>query len=46
MKNKSGRYIVYVILGVVLLGMAYTACKDIVPEQERVEQAVELKLVK
>lgn len=46
MKNKSGRYIVYIILCIILLGVAYTSCKDITPEQERVEQEVELKLTK
>lgn len=38
--------ILYLILGVIVLGVAYTACKDITPEQERVENLIELKLTK
>lgn len=36
----------YVILGVIILGVAYTACKDITPNQERVESQIELKMSK
>ncbi len=46
MKNRNNKYILYLILGVVVLGIAYTACKDITPEQQRVETNVELKLSK
>ncbi len=38
--------IMYVVLGVTILGIAYTACKDITPEQKRVETVMELKLTK
>ncbi len=46
MKNKSNKYILYLILGIIILGIVYTACKDITPEQQRVETSVELKLSK
>lgn len=38
--------LLYVVLGVIILGVAYTACKDITPVQEKVESQVELKLSK
>lgn len=38
--------ILYLILGIIVLGVAYTACKDITPEQERIETQIELKLAK
>lgn len=38
--------ILYLILGIIVLGVIYTACKDITPEQERVENSIELKLAK
>ncbi len=38
--------ILYLILGIMVLGIAYTACKDITPEQQRIEQNIELKLAK
>lgn len=38
--------ILYLILGVIVLGIVYTACKDITPEQQRIESDVELKLSK
>ena len=46
MKTRNNRYILYLVFGVVALGIIYTACKDIVPEQQRVESEVELKLGK
>ncbi len=46
MKNGKNKYIVYLILGVIVLGIAYTACKDITPAQQRIENKVELKLSK
>lgn len=46
MKSKSKKTTVYVILAVIVLGIAYTACKDITPEQQRVTADVELKLNK
>lgn len=36
----------YVMLGIIILVMAYTACKDITPNQERVESQIELKMSK
>ncbi len=36
----------YIILGVIILGVAYTACKDITPNQERVESRIDLKMSK
>lgn len=38
--------ILYLFLGVIIAGVAYTACKDITPEQERIENTIELKLTK
>lgn len=46
MKNRNNKYVLYFVLGVIILGIAYTACKDITPKQERIEQTVELKLSK
>lgn len=46
MKSKSKKTTVYVILAVIILGIVYTACKDITPEQQRVTANVELKLNK
>lgn len=47
MKNKSNKYMmIYVILGIIAISIVYTACKDITPEQNRVEANVELKLSK
>lgn len=46
MKNQNGRLILYIILGVIAIGIVYTACKDITPAQKRVETKVELKLGK
>ena len=45
MKTKK-RYSIYLILLVLILGIAYTACKDITPEQEQITENVELKLNK
>lgn len=38
--------IIYAFLGAIIFGVIYTACKDITPEQNRVETIVELKLTK
>ena len=38
--------ILYLILGIIILGVVYTACKDITPEQKRIETPIELKLAK
>ena len=38
--------ILYFVLGIIVLGVIYTACKDITPEQNRVENSIELKLAK
>jgi hypothetical protein len=46
MKTKGSHYVLFTILGVIILGIIYTACKDITPEQETVENKIELKLVK
>lgn len=46
MKKSSGKYVLYIILGIVVLSVAYTACKDITPEQKRIESNVELKVSK
>lgn len=44
--GSSKNIILYVILIIMVLGVIYTACKDITPEQERVESEIELKLGK
>lgn len=46
MRNKNNKYILYLVLGIIVLGIAYTACKDITPEQQRIETKVEIKLSK
>ena len=46
MKTRNNKYILFLVLGVIVLGIAYTACKDITPEQQRIENKVELKLSK
>ena len=38
--------ILYAFWGVIILGVIYTACKDITPEQNRVESTIELKMAK
>lgn len=38
--------IIYTFFFVIILGVIYTACKDITPEQNRVETTVELKMTK
>lgn len=38
--------ILYVFLGIIVLGVVYTACKDITPEQNHVETTIELKMTK
>lgn len=45
MKSK-GRYITYFVLLILIAGIAYTACKNVVPEQEHIEKTIELKLSK
>lgn len=45
MKTRK-RYSIYIILLVLILGITYTACKDITPEQEQITENVELKLNK
>lgn len=42
-KKKLGLYIILLIL---LLGITYTACKDITPKQETITNNIELKLNK
>ncbi len=43
MRTKN-RHILYVILLGLILGIIYTACKDITPEQEHIVNNIELKL--
>ncbi len=38
--------LLYIMLGVIVLGVVYTACKDITPPQQKVESEIELKLNK
>ena len=45
MREKK-KYGLYVVICVLLLGVAYTACKDITPKQETITTDVELKLNK
>ncbi|MBR2274221.1 MAG: hypothetical protein IJ864_05300 [Alphaproteobacteria bacterium] len=45
MRTKN-RYLLYIILLILVAGVAYTACKDITPEQEQVVKNIELKLNK
>lgn len=45
MKSKNNT-LLYLILCVIIIGVVYTACKDITVEQQRVEQDIELKLSK
>ena len=46
MKNKSNKYILFIIMAVLLAGVAYLACKDITPTTQTIEKQVELKLSK
>ena len=46
MKKRNGKYVVFTVIIAVVLLLGYTACKDISPEQTRVEKSVELKLSK
>ena len=46
MRNRNSKYYIYIIIGILLIGVGYTACKDITPEQKTVTQTVELKLSK
>ena len=46
MKKRNGKYVVFTVIVAVVLLLGYTACKDITPEQTRVEKSVELKLSK
>ena len=45
MKTKKN-YIIYLILLFLIFGVAYTACKDITPKQEKIVENIELKLNK
>ena len=45
MRTKN-RHVLYIILLCLVLGIIYTACKDITPEQEHIANNVELKLNK
>lgn len=45
MRSKK-RYTLYTILIILMIGIAYTACKDITPEPEHVSKTLELKLNK
>jgi hypothetical protein len=38
--------VIFTVIVAVVLLLGYTACKDITPEQTRVEKSVELKLSK
>jgi len=42
----NNRYGIYLFLLVLILGIVYTACKDITPEQEKITEDVTLKLSK
>lgn len=44
--RSNKRYGIYLFLLVLILGIAYTACKDITPDQEKVTQDITLKLSK
>jgi hypothetical protein len=46
MKKRNGKYVIFTVIVAVVLLLGYTACKDITPEQTRVEKSVELKLSK
>ena len=46
MKTRNNKYFLFLFLGVFVRELAYTACKDITPEQQRIENKVELKLSK
>lgn len=44
--RSKGKYLTYFILLIVIAGIAYTACKNVIPAQEKVEKTIELKLNK
>ena len=46
MRNKSNKYILFIIIAILLIGVAYLACKDITPAMQTLEKHVELKLSK
>ena len=46
MRSQSNKYILYVILAILVLGIAYTACMEITPQTSLIENKVELKLSK
>ena len=46
MKNRSSKIVLYLFLILIVIGVVYTACKDITPSQETIEANVELKLSK
>ena len=45
MRTKNG-YALYIILALLVLGVIYTACKDITPTTEQISENIELKLNK
>jgi hypothetical protein len=46
MKSKSSKTVLYLFFILLVMGVVYTACKDIKPNQEVIETKVELKLAK
>lgn len=46
MKKGNGKYVLFAVIAAIVLALVYTACKDITPEQTRVEKTVELKISK
>ncbi len=46
MKNNNQKIWVYAVASIIVLGIVYTACKDITPEPKRIETDIELKLSK
>lgn len=46
MKDKSSKNVLYAVLLIVIISLAYVANKDITPEQTRTEKTVQLKLDK
>jgi len=44
--REKNKYTLYLVLLVLAIGVVYTACKDITPEQEHITNEVELKLSK
>lgn len=46
MRSGKGKFVFFLVLGIIIAAVVYTAAKDITPEQERVEANVEVKLTK